>query len=225
MAAPTRKLRTNKRPQPAEAKRALEAREAHAKAAVEAYESLLCMHARLRRIRTNALGEFGLSDAQLRIVKIIQAEPGVSISTIARLLDLSRQAVHRVVHHLARDNYVTLKRGRRRGRPTEVRLSAQSARDAHAAGEWEIEWMGRDLARMASPASLPAVCWLSRRLRAGLPWRVDDVEDLAVHSFTRRAFRLEESGLGYAVREAVSRTLRSARLSAGMPPSGSSGMR
>ena len=118
MTAPSNESHPDQRPQPTDAKRALEAREAHAKAAVEAYESLLCMHARLRRIRTNALGEFGLSDAQLRIVKIIQAEPGVSISTIARLLDLSRQAVHRVVHHLARDNYVTLKRGRRRGRPT-----------------------------------------------------------------------------------------------------------
>ena len=210
MAAPTTKPDTNPRPDPIAAKRAIEDREAHARAAVEAYESLLCMHARLRRIRINALGEFGLSDAQLRIVKIVEAEPGVSISRIARLLDLSRQAVHRVVHRLAQDDYVTMQRSRRRGRPMEVSLSRQSARDAQAARRWELEWMGRDLASMASPASLPAVCWLSRRLRAELPWRVDDVEELAILSFRRKASRSEGCGLGYAVREAVSRTPRSA---------------
>lgn len=210
MAAPATKPDPNPRPDPIAALQAIENREVHARAAVEAYESLLCMHARLRRIRSNALGEFGLSDAQLRIVKIVEAEPGVSISRIARLLDLSRQAVHRVVHLLAQDSYVTMQRSRRRGRPMEVRLSRQSARDAQAAREWELEWMGRDLANMASPASLPAVCWLSRRLRAELPWRVDDVEELAGLSFRRRAFRSEGCGLGYAVREAVSRT----------PPSG-----
>ena len=219
MAVPSRSTRPN----PIAAKQALEAREAHAHAAVEAYEALLCLHARLRRIRTNALGEFGLSDAQLRVVKIVQAEPGVSISRIARLLDLSRQAVHRVVHCLALDGYVSLQRNRGRGRPMEVHLSPQSEPDARAAREWELEWMGRDLAHMTSPAALPAVCWLSRRLRADLPWRVDDVEELAIHSFRQWAFRSEGSGLGYAVREAASRTPRSARPSAGTPRSGSSG--
>lgn len=216
---------TSSRPNPIAAKKALEAREAHAHAAVEAYESLLCMHARLRRIRTNALAEFGLSDAQLRIVKIVEAEPGVSISRIARLLDLSRQAVHRVIHRLALDSYVTLQRSRARGRPMEVRLAPQSAPDARAAREWEIEWMGRDLGHMTSPAALPAVCWLSRRLRALLPWRVDDVEELAIHTFRRRASQSAAFAPGYAIRAAVSRTPRSARQSAGTPQSGSSGTR
>ena len=211
------------RPNPLHALRMIVAQESQATAAVEAYEALLCMHARLRRIRTNALAEFGLRDAQLRVVKIVEVEPGISISQIARRLDLSRQAVHRVVHRLARDNYLELRRGRRRGRPMEVSLSHTSGRDARAAREWELDWMGRDLASITRADWMPAVCWLSRRLRAELPWRIDDVEELDVYSLRRKVFPSVAFAPEYAVREAASRTPRSGHPSAGMPRSGSSG--
>ncbi len=196
------------RPNPLHALRALQARESQASAAIEAYEALLCMHARLRRIRTNALAEFGLTDAQLRVVKIVEVEPGISISQIARRLDLSRQAVHRVVHRLAKDNYLDLRPSRRRGRPTEVFLSHPWERDARAAREWELEWIGRDLASITRADWMPAVCWLSRRLRAELPWRIDDVEELAGYSLRRRAFRSASFSPEYEVREAASPTPR-----------------
>ena len=71
-----------------------------AAAAVNGTRAVLRLHGRIVRYRNRDLRGYGLTSARMRILEVIGAHGGSSISEIARRLDLSRQAVHRVVHDL-----------------------------------------------------------------------------------------------------------------------------
>lgn len=70
--------------------------------------ALFRLHGRLARTRNNHLWELELTSAQLRVLETLSENPGSGISEVARHLDLSRQAVHRLVHVLAGKGYLTL---------------------------------------------------------------------------------------------------------------------
>jgi len=80
------------------------------RAAVQGASALFRLHGRLVRARNRGLFVCGLTSAQLRILETMRDHPGENLSAIAWRLDLTRQAVHRVVHDLVRHLFVRLER-------------------------------------------------------------------------------------------------------------------
>ena len=74
--------------------------EARDAATLDGARALLRLHGRLVRRRNRALREFALTSARLRILDVLTEYPDSNLSVIARRLDLSRQAVHRVLHDM-----------------------------------------------------------------------------------------------------------------------------
>ena len=74
----------------------------HRRASCEAFQALMQFHSRFARLRSGATPGFGLTHARLRVLRAIATLPGACIAELARELDLTRQAVHRVVHDLRR---------------------------------------------------------------------------------------------------------------------------
>jgi DNA-binding MarR family transcriptional regulator len=75
------------------------------------FDALNALHARLRRLRDNCLAEFGLTHAQLRVIAVIHHMKCAELSFVARTLDVSRQAVHRIVRRLEASRYLIVERG------------------------------------------------------------------------------------------------------------------
>jgi DNA-binding MarR family transcriptional regulator len=183
----------------------------HAEVALRAYESLQTLHCRLRRIRDAALHEFGVTHAQLRVLNVAATAPGSSLSDIARTLDLTRQAVHRVAHLLERCGFLTLSRGRGRGRPLRAYVGERTGVAAHAAQQWEFAWLGVDVGYTQHRDTLDAMWGISRWLRKRLPWRVRDVQDLAYYPLSSPRPPRPQEGFdadGYAALEAAFPSLR-----------------
>jgi DNA-binding MarR family transcriptional regulator len=136
---------------------------ARVQAAKANLRALFRLHARLVRTRNRDLFDLGLSSAGLRIVEVILEHPDANLSVIARVLDLSRQAVHRVVRGLVRLGFLSLRRDPRDGRariPSITDLGDIYIRDAVACQERA----GRDLIAMTRLIDLQFATMLARRL-------------------------------------------------------------
>jgi len=83
---------------------------ARRRTALEGARALFRLHGRLVRARNRGLFEHAVTSAGLRIIETMQEHPGEHLSSIAVRLDLSRQAIHRVIHDLERQEFVSLKR-------------------------------------------------------------------------------------------------------------------
>lgn len=157
---------------------AQEERAAHVAAATGAYHSLLQFHARTSRLRSGTLMELGLTHARLRIIGVIAGAPDLSISQIARQLDLSRQAVHRVLHEMAKADVVILSTARHDRRLRTVRLATLGRFLAELALPWEREWTSLIL-RNANTSNLRGIDTLSNYVRGNLPWTIRGPDDSA----------------------------------------------
>jgi DNA-binding MarR family transcriptional regulator len=125
--------------------------------------ALFRLHARLVRTRNRDLFELGISSAGLRIVEVILEDPEANLSVIARVLDLSRQAVHRVVRGLVRLGFLGLRRDPRDRRariPWITDFGDIYIRDAMACQERA----GRELTAMTRLIDLQFATALARRL-------------------------------------------------------------
>jgi DNA-binding MarR family transcriptional regulator len=131
------------------------------------------LHSRLARLRTGAMGGFALTHARLRVLRVIASRRGDCISDIARELDLSRQAVHRVVHDLLRMRLITLTESSRSGRARVPRLAAAGRVAVKCGVGWESQWFER-LGKSAATRELRWLYWLAQRYRRHLPWRADE---------------------------------------------------
>jgi DNA-binding MarR family transcriptional regulator len=134
-----------------------------AKAAKANLRALFRLHARLVRTRNRDLFELGISSAGLRIVEVILEDPEANLSVIARVLDLSRQAVHRVVRGLVRLGFLGLRRDPRDRRariPWITDFGDIYIRDAMACQERA----GRELTAMTRLIDLQFATALARRL-------------------------------------------------------------
>jgi DNA-binding MarR family transcriptional regulator len=116
--------------------------------------ALFRLHGRLNRTRNARLWELELTSAQLRVVDAIRERPGWGLSELARYLDLSRQAVHRLVHVLAGKGYLKLPPRRRGDRRRLVpQLDTDSALCIEGAIEGQCEFW-RDLTAAFPPRDL-----------------------------------------------------------------------
>jgi len=113
------------------------AREARRAAALAGCRSLFRLHGRLVRTRNICLEELGLTSARLRILEVIALYPGSNLSAIAARLDLSRQAVHRVVHDLVREEMLVLRRDPADGRALTPVITEFGDIYATGALEWQ----------------------------------------------------------------------------------------
>jgi len=155
----------------------LEDRHARRKASVDWFHSLMQLHARLARLRSGATAKFALTHARLRVLGAIARTPGLCISDIARELDLTRQAVHRVVHDLVELKMLELQRSPRSSRERIPRLIAGGRVAAGCGLGWERRWFER-LGEAIETGTLQWMHGQAQRHRRQLPWRVDDPEEL-----------------------------------------------
>jgi DNA-binding MarR family transcriptional regulator len=193
--------------------------EEHATAALQSYRALLQFQARTSRLRGGTLRELGLTHSRLRVLAVVVAAPGLSISAIARELDLSRQAVHRVVHEMERGRALQIERSNRDRRIRQLRLTAMGRHIAALAVPWEREWTAQVL-NDARTTHLNGIAAISNHIRLKLPWTVRGPDESEVQFFgisrTQRLLRsLEPVADEYAVRATVSPILQSAHPSAG----------
>jgi DNA-binding MarR family transcriptional regulator len=168
------------------------------------YDALAALHARLRRLRDNACAEFGLTHAQMRVLAVVREMDWVELSFVAKTLDVTRQAVHRVVRDLARMQYLLIERGTSTGRPLILSLDEHRKIEIDGAFAWEADWLGQEVAQELEPDTHGALQNLSRWLRRVLPWRTDGIDALALDPI-RYCWWEEPGGLGYATRVAASR--------------------
>lgn len=168
------------------------------------FDALNALHARLRRLRDNCLAEFGLTHAQLRVIAVIHHMKWAELSLVARTLDVSRQAVHRIVRRLQAERYLIVERGDGTGRPLILSLDPLRRIEIDGALDWEADWVGREVAQEAEPRTHGELQSLSLWLRRMLPWRVDDVETLALDPI-RYPWWEEPGGFGYAALAAAFR--------------------
>lgn len=155
----------------------LEDQHARRKAAVAWFHSFMQLHARIARLRGGATAKFALSHARLRVLGVVARTRGLCISDIARELDLTRQAVHRVVHDLVELRMLELAPSTRSARERIPRLIAGGRVAAWCGLGWERRWfeqLGRDI----ETASLQWMHGQAQRHRRRLPWRVDDPQEL-----------------------------------------------
>lgn len=150
----------------------------HQNAALYAFRELLQLQSRMARIRSGTLSELALTHARLRILAVVAATPNLSMSQIARSLDLSRQAVHRVVHALERARMLALEKASGRRREWRVSLTNLGTHIAALALPWEQEWTSLALDNVSARA-LTDVAGLTRILRQQLPWTVQGPDDSA----------------------------------------------
>ncbi len=137
---------------------------ARCRAATAHLRALFRFHSRLVRTRDLDLFELGLSSAALRILEVIAEYPQANLSAIAVVLDLSRQAVHRVVRDLVRQEFLTLRRdsGDRRALiPSITEFGAGYFSSALACQEDAL----RELTSMTRLIDLQFATALARRLR------------------------------------------------------------
>lgn len=153
--------------------------EAHTTAAIGAYREGLRFHARVARIRSGTLRELGMTHARLRIIAVVAATPNLSIAQIARELDLSRQAVHRVVHDLERSRMLHVEVSPQDRRTRAVRLASLGTHIAALALPWERDWTSLIMDN-AGTANLADIAALTRHLRLKLPWSVNGPDESAV---------------------------------------------
>jgi DNA-binding MarR family transcriptional regulator len=168
------------------------------------FDALAALYARLRRLHDNALAEFGLTHAQMRVIAIVHGMEWVELGRVAKTLDVTRQAVHRIVRDLERAQYLVIERGKSTGRPLILALDRRRKIEIDAALAWEADWVGHEIAQEATPATHGALQNLSRWLRRALPWRTDGVDALALDPI-RYWWWEEPGGLGYAAHAAASR--------------------
>lgn len=168
------------------------------------FDALNALHARLRRLRDNCPAEFGLTHAQLRVIAVIHHMKWAELGFVARTLDVSRQAVHRIVRHLEAAQYLTVERGDTTGRPLILSLDPRRKIEIDGALDWEADWVGREVAQEAEPHTHGALQSLSLWLRRVLPWRVEGVDALALDPI-RYPWWEEPGGRGYAALAAASR--------------------
>jgi DNA-binding transcriptional ArsR family regulator len=95
--------------------------------------------------------ELGLTCAQLRVLEVLIEHPDSNISEIARDLDLSRQAVHRVVHLLADAGFLSLEKNRRGDRRAVIPQLSETARFCAIDG---ITWQRNFLRVLTGPFRL-----------------------------------------------------------------------
>jgi len=155
----------------------IEDRHARRKAAVAWFHSFMQLHARIARLRGGATAKFALSHARLRVLGVVSRTRGLCISDIARELDLTRQAVHRVVHDLVELKMLELAPSTRSARERIPRLIAGGRVAAWSGLGWERRWfeqLGRDI----ETKTLQWMHGQAQRHRRRLPWRVDDPEEL-----------------------------------------------
>ena len=168
------------------------------------FDALVALHARLRRLRDNCLAEFGLTHAQLRVVAVLHHIESAELSYVARTLDVSRQAVHRIARDLEAAQFIVIERGNTTGRPLILSLDPRRDIEVSGALRWEADWVGQEIAQEAEPQTHGALQSLSLWLRRVLPLRTDGVDALALDPI-RYWWWEEPGGLGYAVRVAASR--------------------
>jgi DNA-binding MarR family transcriptional regulator len=149
------------------------ARNAHRSAAFDAFQAMLALHGRLARLRTGATSGFGLTHARLRVLRAIATHPGACIAALARNLDLTRQAVHRVVHDLRRMNLLELVPSSRSARERVPKLKAAGRVASECGLRWERQWL-EHLGESAETRSWQWLKWLAGYYRRHLPWRADD---------------------------------------------------
>lgn len=177
----------------------------HSQVALRAFEALLRLGSRLQRIRCNALEEFGLTHAQARVVGVAYQSPGLCISEIARRLDLTRQAVHRVARHLERCRYLEFEPGCGPGAPLQVHVAPEARIIVEGARAWEMAWLGEEVGHSQHRDALDALWAAGRQLRRRLPWRGGSVEDLARWPPISQPRSAAADATGYAVHAAASR--------------------
>ncbi len=156
------------------------ARADHAEAANHAYRAMLQFHARTVRLRSGTLCELGLTHARLRILRVIASEPDISISQIARVLDLSRQAVHRVAHDLMDCGLIELETTWRDRRARIAKLTDYGRFIANIAMKWEQEWTAH-LLRHAPTRQLNRTHGAINFIRTRLPWTVCGPDESALY--------------------------------------------
>jgi DNA-binding MarR family transcriptional regulator len=155
----------------------LEDRHARSQASIAWFHSLMQLHARLARLRSGASAKFALSHARLRVLGVVARTRDLCISDIARELDLTRQAVHRVVHDLVELKMLELAPSRRSARERIPRLIAGGRVAAGCGLGWERRWF-EQLGRGIETTTLQWMHHQAERHRRQLPWRVDDPEEL-----------------------------------------------
>jgi DNA-binding MarR family transcriptional regulator len=137
------------------------------------------LHARIARLRGGATSKFALTHARLRVLGIVARMRGLCISDIARELDLTRQAVHRVVHDLVELKMLELVPSTRSRRERIPRLIAGGRVAAACGVGWERRWF-EQLGQAIDTRDLQWMHSQAQRHRRNLPWRVDDPEELEV---------------------------------------------
>jgi DNA-binding MarR family transcriptional regulator len=155
----------------------LEDRHKRRQAAVAWFHSFMQLHARITRLRSGAAAKFALSHARLRVLGVVARTRGLCISDIARELDLTRQAVHRVVHDLVELQMLELVHSNHSARERIPRLIGGGRVAAWSGLGWERRWfeqLGRDI----ETTTLQWMHGQAQRHRRQLPWRVADPEEL-----------------------------------------------
>lgn len=153
----------------------------HRKASVVAFQALLQLHCRLARLRSGATAKFALTHARLRVLGVVSRMPGLCIADIARELDLTRQAVHRVVHDLVALQMLELQPSARSGRERIPRLDAAGRVAAWCGLGWEHHWYEQ----LGEAFETRTLQWLQgqvQRYRRQLPWRIDDPLELEIEA-------------------------------------------
>lgn len=153
------------------------AHHAHRSAAFDAFQSMMTLNCRLARLRSGATSGFGLTHARLRVLRAMATRPGACIAALARELDLTRQAVHRVVHDLRRMNLLELVPSARSARERVPKLTAAGRVASDCGLRWERQWF-EHLGESAETRSWQWIKWLAERYRRHLPWRADDETSL-----------------------------------------------
>lgn len=151
----------------------------HADASIRCYKETLKLHSRMVRIRSGTLRELGLTHARLRVLAVVAATANLSISQIARELDLSRQAVHRVVHDLEHARMLLIDTPTHNRRSRRVRMASLGRHIAALALPWERDWTSLVLDGLRIH-ELNEGAARSRLLRSKLPWTVTGPDDYAL---------------------------------------------
>ena len=141
---------------------------------------MLKLSARTARLRSGTLNELGLTHARLRVLGVVAKSAELSMSQIARYLDLSRQAVHRVIHDLVKANVLTLSRPQRNRKIRIAELTTHGRAVAELALPWENDWTGEVLANAAA-ATLRGIAAQVNYIREKLPWTVRGPDESALY--------------------------------------------